>query len=341
VLSKKKGFRILVVGLGSIGKRHLSIIRILRPDADIRVIRHKSCTEIPKFANGCFDSFQEAVEFLPQAAVIANPSPFHLSISKILANIGCHLLIEKPLSNNANDISDLIKIRNQNNLIAHVGYNLRRDSTLVRFKKEVVSGLVGRILSVRCEAGHYLPSWRPNSDYRLGVSARADLGGGVLSELSHELDYLRWIFGEISSVSARLDKQSDLEVDVEDSAHFHLRLVSDSGNFVTASVNLDFIRHDRRRVCFAIGERGTLKWDGIKGCVELWKEESKNWETLYNFQHSRNDTYIQQWLDFLNCIDKDKNKIELSSLEDGLAIMKVIDSIRESNSRNSLEILVN
>ena len=78
------------------------------------------------------------------------------------------------------------------------------------------------IRRLRCEIGQYLPLWRPGSDYRLGVSANRALGGGVLLELSHELDYLRWIFGDVDWVQASLERQSALEIDVEDTAHLLL-----------------------------------------------------------------------------------------------------------------------
>ena len=96
--------RILVVGLGRIGKRHLRIVRDLMPIADIRVLRHSECREIPGTANGCFSTIEEATDFLPQIAVVANPAPFHISIAMDLVTVGCHLLIEKPMSVDTNPV---------------------------------------------------------------------------------------------------------------------------------------------------------------------------------------------------------------------------------------------
>ena len=86
--------------------------------------------------------------------------------------------------------------------MCQVGYNLRCFPSLSRFRDLIHEDLFGKPLSVRCEIGQYLPDWRPTSDYRAGVSARSDLGGGALMELSHEIDYLSWIFGDVEWVSS-------------------------------------------------------------------------------------------------------------------------------------------
>ena len=79
-------------------------------------------------------------------------------------------------------------------------YNLRFLPSLQAYRERIQFGVIGKVLSVRCEIGQYLPSWRPGSDYRQAVSASRALGGGALLELSHEIDYLRWIFGEVAWV---------------------------------------------------------------------------------------------------------------------------------------------
>ena len=105
-----------------------------------------------------------------------------------------------------------------------IGYNLRFLSSLQKFKSILDDKIIGDVWSVRSEVGQFLPSWRPNSDYRKGVSAQYALGGGVLLELSHDIDYLRWIFGEVAWVQAVLAQQSDLEIDVERFSAFDFRI---------------------------------------------------------------------------------------------------------------------
>ncbi len=323
--------RVLIVGHGSIGKRHLRIGRELLPKADIRVMYHQPLSEVPEYSNGCLDNFQEVATFAPQLAIIANPAPFHIDIAIALAGLGCDLLVEKPLSHDSKGIQPLIDLEKEKKLVIQVGYNLRFHNSLIRFRELIESGLIGRVMSVRSEVGQFLPSWRPDRDYRSSVSARSELGGGVLLELSHELDYLRWIFGEPSLVSGWLRKLSDLEVDVEDSAHLNLEFASDdTAPGVVATVDIDFIRHDTARTCVTIGDRGSLRWNGVTGEIDCWKEGATEWESLFKYQHERDDTYRSEWEHFLGCVqNRDKPPI---TLKDGLAVMRLIDAIRASNA---------
>ena len=323
--------RILIVGLGSIGKRHLRLARKLLPNADIRILRHKIATEVPNFANGCFFSIEEALAFMPNLAVIASPAVFHMSTAKILAEAGVHLLIEKPLSTSLDGISLLVDSCQNRGTVISTGYNLRFSPSLQRYRDLINCGIVGRILSVRCEAGQYLPSWRPDADYRTCVSARRDLGGGVLLELSHEIDYLRWIFGEIDWVKATLLRQSALEIDVEDTAHITLGFHASSGERqLIATLNLDFIRHDRTRSCMAIGEGGSLRWNGLNGEVDLYEANSTEWISLYRCSEDRDLTYKLELESFLTAVEK--NISPMVTGYDGLKVLEIIDLAQQSNA---------
>ena len=321
--------RILIVGLGSIGTRHLRIARELHPDADIRVLRHQECHYIPEHADGCFSTTEQAIAFLPQLAVIANPAPFHVPVAQQFAEMGVHLLIEKPLSSSIDGVARLIYTCQKKGTVLLVGYNLRFLPSLQRFRNLLLNNVIGRVLSVRCEIGQYLPSWRPDIDYRQSVSALRELGGGVLLELSHELDYLRWIFGEVEWVNATLTRQSALEIDVEDTAHLILGIVSaDDKCQLIGTVNLDFIRHDTTRSCTAIGENGTLRWNGLTGVVELYEAGAKEWRELFNHAHQRDESYLAEWQNFIDCVKE--HKMPLVPGEDGLKVLQIIEAARNS-----------
>lgn len=321
--------RILIAGLGSIGTRHLGLARELNPDADIRVLRHQACDHTPEFADGCFSSLEQAVDFSPHLSVVANPAPFHMPVAIALAKSGSHLLIEKPLAASLSDVPQLLTIAGQKNLILLTGYNLRFLPSLQRFRRLLHEGLVGRVLSVRCEVGQYLPDWRPDSDYRIGVSARRDLGGGALLELSHELDYLRWIFGEVRWVRASLSKQSALHIDVEDTAHLILGFASaHAPDQLVGTVTLDFIRHDTTRFCTAIGESGSLRWNGLTGVVEHFPAGNGEWTEVFRHAPQRDDSYRAEWRHCLDCIAF--GHPPLISGEDGMAVLEIIEAARRS-----------
>jgi len=322
--------RVLIVGHGSIGQRHLRILRQTLPQADIRVLRHCPGIEVSELANGAYHELAEACAFAPQVSIIANPAPFHLQAATALVAVGSHLLIEKPLSHDLAGVEALLQQAHSRGVVLQVGYNLRFLHSLATFRHLLHQGEVGQVLSIRCEVGQYLPTWRPDSDYRQGVSAQKSLGGGVLLELSHEIDYLRWIFGEINWLKAYFDHHSQLEIDVEDVAHLILGFCPSSSFGATsgpvASLNLDFLRHDPTRLCTAIGERGSLRWNGLTGTVELYMAGGDGWKLVYHHPHQRDDSYFAQWHSFLDCVHN--NRTPLVSGEDGYAVLRILDLAR-------------
>jgi predicted dehydrogenase len=322
--------RVLLVGLGSIGRRHLRLARELMPCADIQVLRHQISNEIPSEANGCLFSISSAINFAPHIAIIANPAKFHISVAQRLANAGTHLLIEKPLSTSLDGISQLIETCREKNLVISTGYNLRFFSSLQYYKNILSDGIVGRVLSVRCEVGHYLPLWRPGYDYRHSVSAQYELGGGALLELSHELDYLGWIFGSVEWVKATLSRQSNLEINVEDTVHLTLGFFAGlDGHQLIANLNIDFIRQDATRSCVAIGEKGSLSWNGLTGEVAFFGPESKQWDVLFKCLEKRDDSYKKELSNFLEAVETCKPPFITG--EDGLKVMQIIQAARFSD----------
>ena len=321
--------RILIVGLGSAGSRHLRLARELFPNSQIKVLRHRAQSTIPQFSDGYFSTIAEAIQFAPQIAIIANPSTFHIGIAQELAQAEIHLLIEKPLSSSLEGIAQLIETCKDRKSILMIGYNLRFSTSLQHFRKLLGEGIIGDLLSVRCEVGQYLPSWRPESDYRQGVSAKRELGGGALLELSHEIDYLRWIFGEVEWVRATISQQSKLEIDVEDSAHLTMGfLPNDGGRQLIGTLNLDLIRHDHTRTCTVIGDKGTLRWNGLTGEVDLFEEGAISWTKLYSHQPQKDETYRTELQDFIDSIEK--KRVPFVTGDDGLRVLEIIEAARIS-----------
>src|SRR3990172_8248650 len=324
--------RLLIVGLGSIGTRHARLVRELVPNVQIVVLRHRSCQEMDEPSiDYCVTSLDEALKFSPQAAVIANPASHHLDVALALAQVGVHLLVEKPISHTTQGVSDLIDVCRAQDVILMTGYNLRFAPSLQHLRELLEEKRGGRVLSVRAEIGQFLPSWRPDSDYRQTVSAKATLGGGVLLELSHEIDYLRWLFGEVKWVSAIQRKQSDLEIDVEDTAHLILGFAHETDEVpVIATLNMDFIRHDTIRTCTVIGETGSLRWNALAGTVEIFRQGDNAWQFLFTHQQQRDDSYLAEWRHFLACITKRATPV--NSGHDGLAVLQIVEAARQSST---------
>jgi predicted dehydrogenase len=327
--------RVLIVGLGSIGKRHARVVKQLRPEWEIIALRRQVGDEVLEGVDHCVTTLDEALRLQPRIAVIANPASHHVATAIPLAEAGIHLLVEKPLSSMAGDVPALLAACRAHGVMLMTAYNMRFLPSLQHFRELVQQGYVGHVLSVRSEVGQYLPSWRPGNDYRTNVSAQAALGGGALLELSHEIDFLRWIFGEIDWVNAALLRQSVLEIDVEDTVHLLLgfRQAGERKPLV-ASVDIDFIRHDTTRNCTAIGEAGSLRWNARGGVVEFYPAGGTDWEVLEELPAQRDDSYLAEWLHFLECVETGTQP--MISGEDGLAVLQVIEAARASSAANAV-----
>ncbi len=321
--------RVLIVGRGSMGKRHLNLVREMMPHAIIMILQHRPSEDISDGADHITSLISEALRFGPDIVLIANPASHHISIATAFLHQNCSFFIEKPLATNFKDAFLFSEKLDRAGLIGQVGYNLRFSNPLKEFRKALLSGLIGRPITVRCEVGKYLPSWRPSENYKSSVSARKELGGGALLELSHEIDYLRWIFGEFEWVSGWIGNLGDLDIDVEDSAavSIGIRLPSYRTHCVV-SLNMDFLRCDSTRYCSVIGEQGTLRWNHITGTVECIKHNNLTWEIVYQCTEDRDAAYRAQWRKFLQCIENREQP--LVSCKDGAQVLKIVDAIRKS-----------
>jgi len=320
--------KILINGSGSAGIRHLKIARDLFPSSQIAILTNSQTFSSNLDYNWHFTKIEEAIEFQPNFAVLAGAASTRIEIGLALAKSGVHLLLEKPISVSTQRVEDLIEICAEKKLVLAVGYNLRFNESLIYFRDQLNLGVIGKPLLVKCEVGQFLPNWRESVDYRQSVSAQRKLGGGVLFELSHEIDYLEWIFGKIDWIRASIMRQSSLEIDVEDSAFLTLGIENKMNPNLVANLSMDFIRHDPQRKCIVVGESGTLKWDGIKQQVSVLKQGESSWTCLINSTNSSNDLYFAEWKDFIECLNTKKSP--MATGRDGLKSLEVIEAALES-----------
>lgn len=315
--------------MGNAGARHFKIARELFPEADIRILTSSKNYTSANLQNLKIDSIELARVYNPNIVVISNPATHHISLAKQFVSCGAHILIEKPVSHEIAGVANLIRECELSEKVLMIAYNLRFLDSMKEFRSLLNAGLIGNPLSVQCEVGQYLPTWREKKDYRESVSAQKSLGGGVLLELSHEIDYLRWIFGEVDWVRATILKQSNLEIDVEDTAHLTLGFESrESVTKLVATLNMDFIRHDTCRRCTVIGEDGSLCWDGISGEVSIFRESEKSWHNVFKDMDGIDKTFYREWQEFKNAIQEGRSPQVTG--EDGLRVIEIIEAARVS-----------
>lgn len=328
--------RALLVGLGSIGTRHLENLRHLEPAAEITILRHRRRPLDETYTHPVQErvvySLEEALDTRPDIALLTNPASHHVHTGLSLAQQDVHLFIEKPLSNGMDGVNELIDLCAAKSLVLMVGYVLRFNPSLRVLREAMSRGGIGHPLSIRAEVGQFLPHWRPSIDYRHSVSASRDLGGGVLLELSHELDYVRWLAGEVSAVNAQVGRLSDLEIDVDDVAEIILRFE----NGMLGSVHLDMVRQPPTRNCEVIGTEGTVLWDGLSGQTQIYSSSTKTWTDISPPDSiTPNDMYMAELRHFLSCVRRMDTPIVDG--DDGRAALRLAIAA-ETSSQQGVEV---
>ena len=292
------GVRVLIAGLGSIGRRHLRNLRRLGV-ADILLYRSRPepLDEAPELP--VFDDLSRALAARPTVVVVTNPTARHLRVAAPAAEAGCHLFIEKPLSDSWSGVEDLLATIRRRRLIALVGFDLRFEPGLRRIKALLTAGAIGRVTAIQAQVGQYLPDWHPWEDYRHGVSARMETGGGVILDLIHELDYVGWLLGPVSSMACFADRVSSLEIETEDTAAMLLRF---EGGAI-GTVHLDYVQRAPSRTCRIIGEEGLILWDHLARRVRWYEAGRDAWEEFSYEGHSRDDRFLDEARHLLACLE--------------------------------------
>jgi predicted dehydrogenase len=267
--------RIFVVGLGSAGKRHLANARALGHDAE-------------------GGRLEGAASFDPEAVVIASPTSAHLEGLEWAVDHGVHVFVEKPLASSSLGVAATLAAAERAGLAVAVGYNLRFHPAVEAIADAVRGRRIGRVLSVRAEVGHYLPDWHPDEDYRASYAGRTQLGGGALLTLSHELDCVRWITGDVEDVHGVVARISSLEVDVDDVAELVCRHVGGA----VSSVHMDLLDRSYNRRSRWVGEQGTIAWDW-GGPVRLLPEEEILWA---HTEGALDASYVAELRDFVDAV---------------------------------------
>ncbi|MEW5911501.1 MAG: Gfo/Idh/MocA family oxidoreductase [Thermodesulfobacteriota bacterium] len=261
--------RALFIGLGSIGRRHLRILRELAPGAEVSALRSgqgpASVPELAAAQGRSFRALDQALEERPDFAVVANPTSRHVETALTLAKAGVPFLLEKPVGLQEAGLEELAAAVAERGLPVLVGLQLRYHPAFAQLSAWLQQGAVGHPLSLQAEVGQWLPDWRPEVDYRASQTARAELGGGVILELVHELDLALACLGPAASVACVADHVSGLEMDAEDLAE--ISTLHASGGL--SQVHLDCIQPGYTRWLKVIGEEGVIMWQQDAGWLEL------------------------------------------------------------------------
>lgn len=334
--------KILMVGLGGIGQRHLRNLRTLLGDeAEIIAYRVRKLSQVitptlqvdaarnveQEYKVRVFGELEAALAEKPDAAFICNPSSLHIPVALACVRAGCDLFIEKPLSGDLAGISELQALVEEKARIVMVGYQLRFHPCFLRLQEIVHSGVLGNLLAVRAAVGEYLPGWHRYEDYRQGYAARKDLGGGVILSQIHEFDYLYALFGKAKRLFSIGGHWSNLEIDVEDVAST-LMQCEFSGRPLPVHLQQDYLQRPPQRQCEAIGDAGKAILDFPTLSVTLYDAEGAVADRFTCEQLDRNQLFIDELRHFLDCV-KTRSKPVVDLLE-GMWSLQLALAAKES-----------
>jgi predicted dehydrogenase len=263
-----KLMKFLIAGLGSVGRRHFRNLRLLG-EQDIVLFRtHHATLPDDELAGFPVETdLQRALTLKPDAVIVANPTSLHLDIAIPAAEAGCTIFLEKPVSDKLNRLDDLAAAAKRSGSRILVGFQFRYHPTLQKAAELIRSGAIGKVLTAHVHWGEYLPNWHPWEDYRQSYASRADLGGGAIRTLTHPLDYLRWLVGEVDGVYSFNGHVSPLEMDVEDIAEIGLHFA----NGVIGGVHVNYVQRPPVHRMEIVGTEGTLRWDNADGSLHHYR----------------------------------------------------------------------
>jgi predicted dehydrogenase len=333
--------KILIAGLGSIGRRHFRNLVALGEKNIVLYRTRKATLPDDELAGYPVETdFAEALKnHKPQAVVVSNPTALHMEIAIPAAEAGCAILLEKPIAEDLSRMDELRQAAAKSGSKILVGFQFRYHPTLNKARELIAAGALGKVLTVHAHWGEYLPNWHPWEDYRQSYAARADLGGGVIVTLTHPLDYLRYLLGEVESLWSFNGHISALELTgVEDVAEIGLKFASGA----IGGVHVNYFQRPAVHRLEIVGTAGTLRWDNADGTLThyqmpdvfggIYSQPQAAVETRYPLPDGfeRNQLFVAQMQHFLKVAAGDVEPI--CTLEDGIRALEMAVAAKKSQS---------
>lgn len=317
---------ILVIGYGSIGKRHTGNVAAA---GHVPILVRHSPTAPNQNGFREYLSIEKALatEDTIDAAIVCSPTSRHRHDALTLIANDVPFLLEKPP---ADDLAQTLEIRKRIKESQFTYYDLAFTLRYYPVLKTIKAFLpqIGPLYFARIAAGHYLPAWRPGVDYRTTSSASKALGGGVHIELIHEIDYCIWFFGVPEQIVGTVDKVSNLEIDSVDVCS---ALLQYSNGFMV-EMHLDYLSHNPKRGCMIVGQNGTLEWEMDKKAVNYYEPGYKDATTVYQLpdDYDFNACYQDELGHFINIVQgKASPRVDIDV---GVQAMRVVDAIARSST---------
>ena len=321
--------KVLIVGYGSIGKRHLENFLQFKDIQLIVYTKRNDLQLLKKKGIKVSNSLTECLKENPDIGVITNETSLHIPIAIKLAKEGLDLFLEKPLSNSLKDVEKLYAIVKKKKLITQMGCNLRFHPCIMKIKSLIEQQKIGKIISAQVQNCSYLPDFHRWEDYRKSYAARKDLGGGVILTQIHEIDYMYWFFQEVENIVSISGKFSELDVTAEDYVSSLLKFK----NKIIGELHMDYFQRPSFRSCKIRGTKGEIYWDSDDNCVDVYNMNKKRWEMKFNdgfpYDLDIRSSYVEELKHFLKCVKHRKETI--NNLEQGIETLKIALAIKKAS----------
>ncbi|NQV83545.1 MAG: Gfo/Idh/MocA family oxidoreductase [Rhodospirillales bacterium] len=329
--------KVLFVGLGGAGQRHLRMFKAHLPGG-VAFTAYRATGQTPALNNdftvaegvsladeyglSLFDNLDAALDDGPDLVVISNPTALHLGVMQKAAARGIGIFVEKPATHTLDGLDELEALVREKDLPFFVSFQRRFHPHLHRIKEMMETGALGKTLNAGFSVASYVPAWHPYEDFRQLYACRKDLGGGVLLTEIHEIDLCCWYFGPPQTVACTGGNYSDVAMDVEDTVHLTL-------GYTEFSVRIDLCfmqRHNQRRL-FIAGTDGYVEWDqdGNRLLVEDYKSGQN--ESLEDPCFANDDMFTAQTRYFVDEFEPQGSGDYLDAARQSLV---VVEAARQS-----------
>lgn len=309
--------KLAVLGLGSSGTRHAQLLI----EAGHEVIGFDPAGGTPPPGVVIAASEDAAIE-AAEAVIIATPSSLHEEQCLRVLSAGRHVLVEKPLASDLAGGRRIVAAADIAERRCSVAMNLRFHPAVETLGELVEGGTLGKPLYARVSFGFDLQLWRPGTDYRTNYSAVRKLGGGILLDAIHELDYLVSILGPAAEASAAIGQLSDLETDVEDCVVGWVRLRSGA----LATLDLNAFEPAYRRGCVVVGTDARATWDWQSGSLTVTGRDDSS---VIDVGIALRETYRRELDNFVQTLTG--SRVSRAPAEDTLASLALADALRTSS----------
>lgn len=328
---------ILIVGSGSVGRRHARNFAALGCQIsciDLRADRRAELANETSIVDG-FPDLQVALTVGGfDGVVVGTPTVCHPENTIAALEAGLPVLLEKPVAKSAVEAQQVLEVERRTGIPVLLGYTWRWWPPLARVRNLLLSGRIGMLRHVQFHMSVHLADWHPWEPYQEFFMANAAQGGGALLDESHWIDLMLWLFGMPKQLVGQVEKISDLYIDTDDTVDARISYL----NGLRVTLHLDLYGRPHEKFIRFIGEKGTLMWSAEPNRIAIGMEAGQIWSEE-TYTHERNEMFMAEAREFIDIVAT--RTLPSCTLKEGFEVMKLIEAIRTSNAEGrTIEIAI-